>query len=261
MAHTQAGWARSRVLRQQRLRTSEMLRDGRSRCEVVGREVNLGVGSPGARALVTAADAGRVGHSERERELDALSEVTIYHAGTGKIVFLGITRAAAFLVLGLFAGMVAPAYYFDPGSPTYVTPLLLLGGSLPLAFIAHTTSPFVNRVSVAVPRKVMASSAATRQYVQHLPPSAVLRVETMKFLFWPRISHLLMSQLGPASSRTRPVNFTSVVPDYRPVWQGGSKSLFYAPVQRRPGPASRIYQPEAWPRVLRQIQANRPTLF
>ncbi|KAF4976945.1 hypothetical protein F66182_17441, partial [Fusarium sp. NRRL 66182] len=52
----------------------------------------------------------------------APENVLIYHAGTGRIVFLGMLRTATIFVAGVSAMIIAPAFFADE-FPSYLAPL------------------------------------------------------------------------------------------------------------------------------------------
>lgn len=52
----------------------------------------------------------------------APENVLIYHAGTGRIVFLGMLRTATIFVAGVSSMIIAPAFFADE-FPSYLAPL------------------------------------------------------------------------------------------------------------------------------------------
>uniref|UniRef100_A0A093V6Q0 60S ribosomal protein L6-1 n=1 Tax=Talaromyces marneffei PM1 TaxID=1077442 RepID=A0A093V6Q0_TALMA len=115
----------------------------------------------------------------------APENVLIYHAGTGKIVFLGMLRTATIFVAGVSSMIIAPAFFADE-FPSYLAPLIVIGGALPLIFVAYTTAPFVNNIYIHLPIFARKSREAALEYVKNLPSSATLSIRTMKITTIPR---------------------------------------------------------------------------
>ncbi|KUL87131.1 hypothetical protein ZTR_05566 [Talaromyces verruculosus] len=115
----------------------------------------------------------------------APESVLIYHAGTGRIVFLGMLRTATIFVAGVSSMIIAPAFFADE-FPSYLAPLIVIGGALPLIFVGYTTAPFVNNIYIHLPVFARKSREAALEYVKSLPSTATLSIRTMKITTIPR---------------------------------------------------------------------------
>lgn len=56
------------------------------------------------------------------QSIAAPENVLIYHAGTGRIVFLGMLRTATIFVAGVSSMIIAPAFFADE-FPSWLAPL------------------------------------------------------------------------------------------------------------------------------------------
>ncbi|KAI5310372.1 hypothetical protein KEM55_007815 [Ascosphaera atra] len=190
---------------------------------------------------------------QSELQRPKYSYFTIFHAGTGRVAFLGMLRAATVLTFGIFVTVVAPAFYFDPDSPTWMAPLLFAAGAIPMAFVAYTSAPFVNQIYLSVPPLARRSEQTLARYFETLPRSTKLNIVTMKFMFWPRSNIVTIGDLAPASARLRPVSFRTKRPVSKPWYEGGSQVYFYAP-RKSKGNGGRRFRPEVWERIYSQLQ-------
>lgn len=65
-----------------------------------------------------------------ENSMANMPSVVVYHAGTGKVVLIGLLRVAVVLTFVGFSLIVVPAFYANPESPSFLPPLC----ELPLSF-------------------------------------------------------------------------------------------------------------------------------
>ncbi|KAB8336846.1 hypothetical protein FH972_021154 [Carpinus fangiana] len=118
----------------------------------------------------------------------------IFHAGTGRTIFLSCTKLSG-IFLVIFTGLfIAPAYYFSPLEPTYLAFVYMAGSCIPLALMTFTAAPFVTYVHLAVPAWARHSAARLQRYAQNLPSTAELDVTSLKWI-WPRVTRLNASEL------------------------------------------------------------------
>ncbi|OKL63803.1 hypothetical protein UA08_00042 [Talaromyces atroroseus] len=122
----------------------------------------------------------------------APENVLIYHAGTGRVVFLGMLRTATIFVCGVSTMIIAPAFFADEFA-WYIAPLIVIGGALPLAFVSYTTAPFVNNIYLHLPIFARKSRETALEYVRNLPPSAEVSIRTMKITTIPRTTQIFYS--------------------------------------------------------------------
>ncbi|EGD97234.1 hypothetical protein TESG_04646 [Trichophyton tonsurans CBS 112818] len=183
-------------------------------------------------------------------------QVVIYHAGTGKIAFIGLMRVTTILIFVVSCTVVAPAFYAAE-FPWYIAPAIVLGGAIPMLFVSFTAAPFVNQVYLSLPNFTQQSREHLRAYLNKIPRNATLNVETMKFNFYPKRTLVSISDLVPRTSMVRPVSFMNINPQPRPWWKGRDQVLFFAPEKSRPARSTPRFLPEIWEQVFTLIKSNR----
>ncbi|OAX82383.1 hypothetical protein ACJ72_03269 [Emergomyces africanus] len=191
-----------------------------------------------------------------KNETTKLEEVLIYHAGTGKIAFIGMMRITTLLIFSVSCLVVAPAFYYSGDFPWYIAPAIVIGGSLPMLFVLYTTAPFVNLIYLTLPHAARQTRQRTQFYIKDVPRNAILNIETMKLNFYFRKTQVALSDLMPGRSAFRPMNFINTNPTPQPWWKGNN-AYFYAPVKTRLSskPTSK-YFPEVWEGVFAKIKQN-----
>ncbi|EAS30082.3 uncharacterized protein CIMG_08828 [Coccidioides immitis RS] len=182
-------------------------------------------------------------------------QVVIYHAGSGKIAFIGMMRLSTILIFVVSCTVVAPAFYAAE-YPWYIPPAIIAAGAFPMLFVSYTAAPFVNLVYLALPAFAQQSREHMLSYLQNVPRTATLSIETMKFNFYPRRTQVAISDLAPGKSLTRPVSFINTNPQPQPWWRGKDGVHFYTPEANRPAKSTPKFFPEAWERVFAQIKQN-----
>ncbi|KAG5287763.1 hypothetical protein I7I50_12051 [Histoplasma capsulatum G186AR] len=192
----------------------------------------------------------------RKNETSKLEKVLIYHAGTGKIAFIGMMRITTLLIFGVSSLVVAPAFYYSSDFPWYITPAIVIGGSIPMLFVLYTTAPFVNLIYLKLPHAARQTRQRTQFYLKDVPQNATLDIETMKLNFYFRSTQVALSDLVLGRSAFRPVNLISTKPGPQSWWKGNN-IYFYAPVKTRLSskPTSK-YFPEVWEGVFAKIKEN-----
>ncbi|KAF4214126.1 hypothetical protein CNMCM6805_008308 [Aspergillus fumigatiaffinis] len=131
--------------------------------------------------------------------------ILIYHGGTGKVIFLGMLRITTIFLFGVSCLVVAPAFFSDD-YPWYIAPAVVVGGALPMLFVAYTSAPFVNFVHLALPVFARRSREQTLQYAKNLPPTATLYINTMKFTTIPRQTEVRLGDLVRDKALLRPAD-------------------------------------------------------
>ncbi|KAL1961051.1 hypothetical protein VTO42DRAFT_4939 [Malbranchea cinnamomea] len=183
--------------------------------------------------------------------------VVIYHAGTGRIVFIGMMRFTTILLFAVSLAVVAPAFYNSEEAPWYMTSAIVVGSAIPMFFVCWTAAPFVTQVFLQLPGFAQASNEAMHSYLKNVPRTATLSIETMMFNFYPCRTKVTVAQLVPASSKTRPVTFMNAVPQETSWWKGKEAIYFYAPEKSRPAKRTVKFFPEVWEQVFAHIKNNK----
>ncbi|KAL4962130.1 uncharacterized protein BDV14DRAFT_111619 [Aspergillus stella-maris] len=183
-------------------------------------------------------------------------KILIYHGGTGRTLFLGVLRITTIFVFGASCLVVAPAF-MSSEFPSWLGPAIVIGGALPMLFVAYTAAPYVNFVHLALPISVRRSREQAVQYARQLPPTATLYINTMKFNTIPRQTEVRLMDLVPDKTPFRPVSFRNKNPRPRPWWRPRSLQQFFTAEKSKPGKQSSTFYPELWEQIHKQIQSNR----
>ncbi|KAJ5622289.1 hypothetical protein N7528_005521 [Penicillium herquei] len=181
--------------------------------------------------------------------------ILVYYGGTGRAMFLGMLRVTTILLFGAACLIVAPSCYTDDAA-WYTTPLVVVGGAMPMLFVAYTSAPYVNFVHLALPAVARRSREAAVHYAKDLPPTAVLYLNTMRFNTIPRTIPVRVGDLVADKHPFRPVSFLNTKPAVRPWWMGKHPTQFYTSDHSQPGRQSSAFYPEAWPGIYQRIQSK-----
>ncbi|WEW59256.1 hypothetical protein PRK78_004725 [Emydomyces testavorans] len=182
-------------------------------------------------------------------------QVVIYHAGSGKIAFIGMMRLSTILIFVVSCTVVAPAFY-AADYPWYIPPAIVVAGAIPMLFVSYTAAPFVNQIYLVLPAFAQQSREHMLSYLKSIPRTALLSIETMKFNFYPRRTQVAISDLVPGRALLRPVSFINSNPQPQPWWRGKDGVYFYAPEKNRPAAPTPKFFPEAWEQVFAQVKQN-----
>ncbi|KAL1974343.1 hypothetical protein VTN31DRAFT_4547 [Thermomyces dupontii] len=182
-------------------------------------------------------------------------KILIYHGGTGKTVFLGMLRLTTIFIFGVSTVVVAPSFFADE-FPSWLAPAIVVGGTLPMLFVAYTAAPFVTNIYLYLPVFARKSREEALKYARDLPPSATLHIGTLKATTIPRISEVQLSNLVPSKSFLRPVSFRNTSPAKLPWWRGGTLTEFYTTEKSKTAKGTPQFYPEVWESVYNKIQEN-----
>ncbi|KKA22579.1 hypothetical protein T310_3370 [Rasamsonia emersonii CBS 393.64] len=166
-------------------------------------------------------------------------------------------RVTTIFIFGVSVLVVAPAFWASD-FPAWIAPAIVVGGALPLLFVAYTSAPFVNYIHLALPVAARRSREQAIQYAKNLPPYATLYINTMKFTTIPRQTEVRLADLVPDRTWSRPVSFRNQNPVPLPWWQGRTLTQFYTTEKSKPARGTSTFYPEVWEHVYKQIQNNVP---
>jgi hypothetical protein len=158
----------------------------------------------------------------------------------------------------LFGGacvIAAPACYADE-EKKWLTPLVVIGGAVPMVVVAYIAAPYVNFIHLALPAFARKSRENAIHYAKDLPPTATLYLTTMRFNTIPRQTVVRLGDLVAEKDSTRPVTFRNLRPAPRPWWAGKTPTQYLTDSMSRPGKQSTAFYPELWPVIFQRIQSN-----
>ena len=141
---------------------------------------------------------------------------------------------------------------------SYVAEILLaiVGGAIPLVFVAYTTNPFVNYVHVRLPVFARRSRVQLMQWSKTIAPDTEIGITTMHFYGRQRVTRMLLKDLRPARARLGVVNVERVEKDLmlaqrRAWWMGRKPSLFHIGEKR-----STFREPTILENVMKRIRES-----
>ena len=175
--------------------------------------------------------------------------ILIYHAGTGKIAFVGCMKITAFFLFAANLALAGPSAAWLSEGPAWnaiasvsfclVDCFLsdfsqgLVLGAVPMIFVTRTASPFVAFVHIRPPRWARRSRTDLMRFFSagQIPPTTEVDLTTIKALGRPRVNRIPLGELWPVKARLGIQNFTwirdSSTPTRRPWWRGTENKLFF----------------------------------
>ncbi|KAK4218841.1 hypothetical protein QBC37DRAFT_437121 [Rhypophila decipiens] len=130
----------------------------------------------------------------------------IYHAGTGKIVFLASLKLTTIFSFALFDLWAFPTFV-SGGASIYQSLGIALCGLIPLTYVAYTTTPYVTTIHMYIPQFARVSAANLERFAKGVPPATKLEISTLSFIGKPRTSTLTVGDLKPTRKRWGMVNY------------------------------------------------------
>lgn len=121
-------------------------------------------------------------------------QLLIYHAGKGRLLFLAFFKLTSVFVFLFATFLVAPQYYFSAFEPTWMAPIVILGGAIPFAVMSLYTAPYVAWVHLHLPLWARNSSTRLQAYAAALPSSARIDVTSVRWL-WGRRTQIKAGEL------------------------------------------------------------------
>ena len=199
----------------------------------------------------------------------------IFHAGTGRIVFVGALKVTTIFLFSATLFFIAPVLYNDPEQPSWVTPtgksfnkalcavlrlLEVVGASaVPLMYVMYYASPFVAYVHIKLPIFARRSREQLLKWAQSIPSNTEVEMTTIKSYGSLRTTRMPISELRPIKARfgienlarvPRSLERTSINPK-RPWWAPKEQILFFVGNERR-----KSVETAVWQKALEQIRSS-----
>ncbi|RFU32573.1 hypothetical protein B7463_g3769, partial [Scytalidium lignicola] len=181
----------------------------------------------------------------------------VYHAGTGKTVFIGCLKVTTIFVFSFFGLVVAPAHWYSDDEPSWVPGAVVLSGIVPMLFVAYTSSSFVTYIHLRLPQFARYSRDMLMRYSKNLPKDADIDITTMNFIGKPRMNKMKVGELYPVKERFGLANYardTREANTKRPWWLGKAVRLFS--INGSPG---RIREKGVWENIATSINKRQPS--
>lgn len=205
--------------------------------------------------------------------------VLIYNAGTGKAVFIGCLKLTTIFLFSFSCLIVAPAFYRAPDYPNWAPAagqsyifylqlagqfcgcqfrtneiIAVLGGAIPLLFVASTTAPLVFYIHLRPPLFARRSREALMRYSKNIPADARIDLTTMKVSSRQRVTGMRVSELKPMKAWLSVANLvrnppSSTTVSSRAWWMSKPPRQFYVGTER-----GRSREKGVWDNILNYIK-------
>ncbi|KAL8758095.1 MAG: hypothetical protein Q9199_001728 [Rusavskia elegans] len=174
----------------------------------------------------------------------------LYHAGTGRTVFIGSLKLTTFFLFAYSAFLVAPAQFFHPELPIWVPLAVIIGGAIPMLVVAYATAPFVTYIHLRIPFYARRSKEDLMRFVEKVPRTTEIDLTTIGQFGWPHVYRMPLAELRKARYTLSAANVKRLLPPSsvnpnRSWWKRGLPTKFHVsvkPVGRRgPTPWQKVW--------------------
>ncbi|KAI1000035.1 hypothetical protein K3495_g8161 [Podosphaera aphanis] len=179
----------------------------------------------------------------------------VYHAGTGRTVFLGCLKLTTIFICGFFTLVVLPRHVFAEKPVHWVTATIAISGLVPMVFVAYVSGPFVTYIHLRLPAFARSSKDMALRFARTLPKDTELDLTTMNFFGKPQVARLKLKDIYAARERFGMVNFvrdTTDINQKRKWWMGKAIRQFGVH-----GKDSGFLNGEVWNLVKKNIEKNK----
>lgn len=186
----------------------------------------------------------------------------IFHAGTGRTVFVGALKVTTIFLFSATLLFIAPTLYNDPEQPSWVAPTVVGASAVPLIYVMYHASPFVAYVHIKLPIFARRSREQLLKWAQSIPSNTEVEMTTIKSYGSLRTTRMPISELRPIKARfgienlarvPRSLGRTSNSPK-RPWWAPKEQNLFFIGNERR-----KSVETAVWQKALEQIRNSADT--
>ncbi|KAH7379737.1 hypothetical protein BKA64DRAFT_234806 [Cadophora sp. MPI-SDFR-AT-0126] len=178
----------------------------------------------------------------------------IYHAGTGRTVFLGCLKVTTIFICAFFCAVMAPTHFYADESNGAAAGVMV-AGLVPVTVIAYISSPFVTYIHLRLPIFARQSHEMLLRYSKTLPKAAELDITTMNFIGKPRVTRVKVGDLHATRERMGFANYcrdTTELNAKRPWWMGKAVRQFGVHNEK-----SGIMDGQVWENVAKSIAKNQ----
>ncbi|RKF62269.1 hypothetical protein OnM2_034055 [Erysiphe neolycopersici] len=151
------------------------------------------------------------------------SQILIYHAGTGRTVFLGCLKLTTIFICGFFTLVVVPKHILAEKKTPWVTCTIAISGVVPMLFVAYVSGPFVTYIHLRIPNYARNSKEMIVRFAKSPPKDTELDFTTMNFFGKPQVVRLKIKDIHASRLRFGMVNFirdTTEINKNRAWWKG-----------------------------------------
>ncbi|CAN8101416.1 unnamed protein product [Discula destructiva] len=150
----------------------------------------------------------KIAAESKTKDLKPVSNprILVYHAGTPRIMFLGILKVTTAFVFGFFAVVTIPTFV-QAGAPLWQTAGLAVASVIPLLTVWYLTYPMVMWMHIAIPNNCVKNPSELQRFINNIPTTTEVAITTMGPLANARISKATLAELRPFNRRFGLVNY------------------------------------------------------
>ncbi|PBP27587.1 hypothetical protein BUE80_DR001493 [Diplocarpon rosae] len=178
----------------------------------------------------------------------------IYHAGTGRTVFLGCMKVTTIFICAFFCAVMAPTHFFAD-EPKWVAATVMVSGLVPVTVVGYISAPFVTYIHLRLPAFARHSYEMLLRYSKSLPKNAELDITTMNFIGKPRVARVKIADIYPVKQRLGFANYArdaKALNTKRP-WYAGKVATQFGVHNEKSGVMGGVI----WENVAKCIAKNR----
>ncbi|RKF81768.1 hypothetical protein GcM1_179019, partial [Golovinomyces cichoracearum] len=190
------------------------------------------------------------------------AQILIYHAGTGRTVFLGCLKLTTIFICGFFSLVVVPKHILAEKKVPWVTctmsRLVAISGIVPMFFVAYVTGPFVTYIHLRIPAFARNSKEMIIRFSKSPPKETELDFTTMNFFGKPQVARVKLNDIYITRQRLGMVNFlrnTAQINKNRSWWKGKAICKFGVHGKETGG----FLHGEVWKLIKKSIEKNKST--
>ncbi|KAH8669718.1 hypothetical protein BGZ60DRAFT_528190 [Tricladium varicosporioides] len=178
----------------------------------------------------------------------------VYHAGTGRTVFVGSLKITTIFICSFFCIFVGPTFFNAEDPAPMAASIVVLSGIVPMVFVMYISRPFVNFIHLRLPPFARNSREIMMRYSKNLPKDAEIDITTMNLLGKAQVARMKVTDLYPVRERFGMVNYardTKEINSKRKWWMPPAIRQFGVHSGR-----SRIMGGEVWDNIAMAISRN-----
>ncbi|KAH6672176.1 hypothetical protein B0J14DRAFT_655067 [Halenospora varia] len=178
----------------------------------------------------------------------------VYHAGTGRTVFVGSLKITTIFICTFFCVFVGPTFFNAEDPAPMAASIVVLSGIVPMVFVMYISRPFVNFIHLRLPPFARNSREMMMRYSKNLPKDAEIDITTMNLLGKAQVARMKVTDLYPVRERFGMVNYardTREINSKRKWWMPPAVRQFGVHSGR-----SRIMGGEVWDNIAAIISKN-----
>lgn len=127
--------------------------------------------------------------------ISSLDLLNVYQGGPIRTVCVGMARVVTIVFLAIGVSGVAPRMFFDPDTPMWWVPVVVVGSAIPLVVFAMASAPYVSTIRVLLPSSAKRNHEALMRFAENVPADTRISLQTMRWLPWPTHKEMFFADL------------------------------------------------------------------